>query len=302
MNLSKELLDELITKINREKAISTYIIEKDYYVTKLLKEIIKKDFNFVFKGGTSLSKCYKIINRFSEDIDLNYDFNGKILSKTKRLFINEIIESSAKECCLLLIDSKSINTEKDYNKYEFSYFKTHADKEYIKTNIEIETAFFLDSEPIEIQKANSIIGEYLLEKNRIDLIEKYDLKAFDVKVQSYKRTFIDKIFAICDYYHNKKSNFTSRHLYDLYKLFPLIKFDEEFYYVFDNVKQKRIEKKIGAQYLERRSISEQLQSIINSDFYKHDYNSNTTLICAEKISYKTVIDCIQIIKSKLKGR
>jgi len=46
------------------------IIEKDYYVTFLLKKIIEKQPGIVFKGGTSLSKCHKIISRFSEDIDL----------------------------------------------------------------------------------------------------------------------------------------------------------------------------------------------------------------------------------------
>jgi predicted nucleotidyltransferase component of viral defense system len=47
-------------------------IEKDYWITFALKNIFESDFseNIVFKGGTSLSKCYKMINRFSEDIDL----------------------------------------------------------------------------------------------------------------------------------------------------------------------------------------------------------------------------------------
>ena len=40
---------------------------------------------------------------------------------------------------------------------------------YIKPEVEVETAFFLDSNPIEVKKANSIIGEYLLEKNRLDI-------------------------------------------------------------------------------------------------------------------------------------
>jgi len=45
------------------------MIEKDYYVTYFLKEIAEKQPNIIFKGGTSLSKCHKVINRFSEDID-----------------------------------------------------------------------------------------------------------------------------------------------------------------------------------------------------------------------------------------
>lgn len=49
------------------------IIEKDYYVTVFLKLLAEKIPFIVFKGGTSLSKCHKVIRRFSEDIDLTID-------------------------------------------------------------------------------------------------------------------------------------------------------------------------------------------------------------------------------------
>ena len=47
--------------------------QKDYYVTVLLKLLAEKIPFIVFKGGTSLSKCHKVIRRFSEDIDLTID-------------------------------------------------------------------------------------------------------------------------------------------------------------------------------------------------------------------------------------
>lgn len=300
MNLSKELLKGLIEEIRIEKNIYPYIVEKDYYVTKLLKEIISRDHNFVFKGGTSLSKCYKIINRFSEDIDLNYDYNGTIPTGAKRFFINEIIEESAKKCGLILTNSKNIKKENDYIKYNFNYSKLYNGMGYIKSEVEVETAFFLDSNPIEVKKANSYIGEYLLENNRLDLIKKYDLNEFDVKVQSYIRTFIDKTIAICDYYHENRSSTTSRHLYDLYKLMPLIEFNKEFYNLFNLVIKNRIEKRIGQQYKLNTKISDQLNRIIETDFYKDDYNSNTLNICSEKISYEEVVENIRKIIEKLK--
>lgn len=48
------------------------IAEKDYYVTMILRELSERQDFIVFKGGTSLSKCYKAIKRFSEDIDIVY--------------------------------------------------------------------------------------------------------------------------------------------------------------------------------------------------------------------------------------
>lgn len=53
--------------------IAPALIEKDYYVTLILKRLNEEIPGLLFKGGTSLSKCYKLIDRFSEDIDLTLD-------------------------------------------------------------------------------------------------------------------------------------------------------------------------------------------------------------------------------------
>lgn len=86
MNLHKkpELFEQLILLTAEDKNIEPSIIEKDYYVTLFLKKLHKKEPDIIFKGGISLFKCHKIINRFSEDIDLNLD-NGQIkLTEARR--------------------------------------------------------------------------------------------------------------------------------------------------------------------------------------------------------------------------
>ena len=73
MNLHKnpqEFYDTLLVLDDRLNT-SPAIIEKDYYVTMILKALAKRVPNLLFKGGTSLSKCHKIINRFSEDFDIS---------------------------------------------------------------------------------------------------------------------------------------------------------------------------------------------------------------------------------------
>ena len=74
MNLhhDKEAFTELIIGAANELAIPTNVIEKDYYVTMILKQLAANAPDCVFKGGTSLSKCHKIIDRFSEDIDISF--------------------------------------------------------------------------------------------------------------------------------------------------------------------------------------------------------------------------------------
>ena len=58
----KETFEQVILKVSEETGIEAGIIEKDYYLTLLLKRIAQLQPNIIFKGGTSLSKCYKIIN------------------------------------------------------------------------------------------------------------------------------------------------------------------------------------------------------------------------------------------------
>jgi predicted nucleotidyltransferase component of viral defense system len=61
---------ELIRIIADEKSIDPSLVEKDYWIMHVLYGLKKQGFTFQLKGGTSLSKGFKIIERFSEDIDI----------------------------------------------------------------------------------------------------------------------------------------------------------------------------------------------------------------------------------------
>ena len=68
--------EEFINAVNLASEyfhILPIIVEKDYYVTMILRELSERQGFVVFKGGTSLSKCHKAIKRFSEDIDITID-------------------------------------------------------------------------------------------------------------------------------------------------------------------------------------------------------------------------------------
>lgn len=81
----KENFEQIILKVSEETGIEASIIEKDYYVTLFLKRIVEAVPNIIFKGGTSLSKCYKLINRFSEDIDLNIETDKRHTEGQKKI-------------------------------------------------------------------------------------------------------------------------------------------------------------------------------------------------------------------------
>lgn len=65
--------NDLIRAVGKEKGIEPYLVEKDYWIMNVLHGLNEGGFKFELKGGTSLSKGYKVINRFSEDIDIRIE-------------------------------------------------------------------------------------------------------------------------------------------------------------------------------------------------------------------------------------
>ena len=88
--LSKEERLTILTNIAEEKGIVENAIEKDFWVSMVLRSIFSMPYAdaLVFKGGTSLSKGWNLIERFSEDIDLAIDRKflgfGEELNKSQR--------------------------------------------------------------------------------------------------------------------------------------------------------------------------------------------------------------------------
>lgn len=77
MHQNRELFNTLMVKTANHLDIDVSYIEKDYLLTQFLYELSKLNPKIIFKGGTSLSKCYHVIQRFSEDIGLNIEYDQK---------------------------------------------------------------------------------------------------------------------------------------------------------------------------------------------------------------------------------
>jgi predicted nucleotidyltransferase component of viral defense system len=66
----KTNLKELCESISLKTNFPSLLLEKDYYLTKVLIALSKQDLGIIFKGGTCLNKCYLGFYRLSEDLDL----------------------------------------------------------------------------------------------------------------------------------------------------------------------------------------------------------------------------------------
>ena len=135
---------------------------------------------------------------------------------------------------------------------------------------------------------------------RDDLIEKYELVPFNIEVQRLERTFIDKVFAICDYYILKKTR-NSRHIYDIYKILPNIDLNNENMKKFvEEIRQIRKKNKNYVTAKDDADINKILKEIIDSKYYKTDFNKVTSLLLTKSVSYDEAISSIyKVIDSKV---
>lgn len=216
--------DSFIVLINDIQAKTGYradVIEKDYYVVLMLKELAYKQnsgLQAYFKGGTALYKALNTTNRFSEDIDVSVDTRGCCRSQNdKRL------ENASKKYISLPRDSAQGRTNRSevISIYTYIPITVYDQGDMLQRfgKVKVEATSFTISEPVEDLEISAIIYNQATEEQKNILRDIYDVKPFSIKTISLERNFIDKLFAAETYTRkssNRRSAFdASKHIYDL---------------------------------------------------------------------------------------
>ena len=293
----KENFEIAVRLASRYFNVSQAIVEKDYYVTLLLEELCKVLPNLVFKGGTSLSKCYKIIDRFSEDIDITLEQNSITQGNKKK--VKKSVVDICKQLEFELLNIEETRSRRDYNCYRIDYGALYESSS-LKPQLLLETVFMVKSYPIEVKSASSMIYDYFKITENEKAISRYELKPFPIKVQKLERTLIDKIFAICDYMIGNNINGHSRHIYDISRLLDNIKLDDNFALLINEVREDRKKNTKCYSAQDGIVISKLLKTIIDSNIYKEDYETITSKLISKPIKYEEAIESLKtIIESKI---
>lgn len=290
----KELFEQSVLRTSEALGIEASIVEKDYFVTLFLKEISKESLPVIFKGGTSLSKCHKLIKRFSEDIDLNIECEAKP-TQGQRKNLKSSIVSSIDRLGLQLTNPDDIFSNREYNKYVVD-FPSVFQSEILKRHLIIETVVYIRAYPALIMEASSLIYDYFKQNGLDALIEEYDLFPFELKVQTAERTFVDKVYAIGDYYLDGKIREHSRHLYDLYKLLKVVKLNDDLKELIASVREDRKSHKTCLSAQDDMNMRDLLDKIISEDTYKDDYTNITETLLFEPLSYDEAISALKQIR------
>ena len=292
----KEQFSDAINLTAYQTGVMAQAVEKDYYVSLILRKLAQRIPFIVFKGGTSLSKCHGVIKRFSEDIDITID--TEITQGQKQRVKSAIVEIAA-ELGMVVTNLNETHSRRDYNRYIIAYpsvLPTASDA--VQSAVLLETSFKTVSFPTVELPVRSYIGT-MMESEAPDLIKDFELEPFSMKVQGLDRTLADKIFAICDYYMQNTVQKHSRHLYDIHMLLPLVPLDENFRELMRDVREDRKASPVCVSAQDEVDIPAVLQQIIKENAYRSDYNNLTTQLLEEPIAYETVIASLRQVASQL---
>ncbi|MBQ5878251.1 MAG: nucleotidyl transferase AbiEii/AbiGii toxin family protein [Treponema sp.] len=306
LHQNKELFAELLTQTAESSIYSEEIIEKDYYVFLLLMKIKELNSNVVFKGGTSLSKCFGIIERFSEDIDLTFIEDVKKSKRSKQIKHN-LIEKISNHYDFQI--SNFDENQGDWNVQKYHFKTPVVSSSYQASNIDpkvtIELSFLSPCENPEKKEVDCYILKYIRE-NKLDIWDKYNIDyidKFEMNVQPMQMTYIDKVYALCDYFldPNKNPDKCSRHLYDIHQMTPSIIFNSDFEKMIKKIRAHRtsLEKAYSTKTNQTKTIKDIVSEFSLNDYYKDDYNKKTKKLIGNKnITYEMTIDNINKIVSE----
>ncbi len=233
---------QILDIASAETSLPRLAVEKDWWVTMALKALSTTQFSHLmsFKGGTSLSKGWKLIDRFSEDIDIALKREDRFaisstsntqLAKARRSARHYIIRELPDElqAALSSLDLRDFSIEAEIEKVVAGKtIDIRADKHpsviyinydsivpetsaYVHPRVKIEISCLSMDEPVEEKQLRSFISESVKEIEDIMV---------DFKTVIPTRTFLEKIFLLHEEFQSDKPrNYRmSRHLYDLEKI------------------------------------------------------------------------------------
>ena len=237
LNKEQQLL--LLAEAHKKTKLLEVVIEKDEWVTAVIRSLFSMPYaeHLQFKGGTSLNKCWHLIERFSEDVDIA--ISREFLGFSEELSNNQIRNKLRKVSCSFIrenltidlskdLENQGINpdlfsvkvnvtedTTKDPEIIEVTYKSVIDGFPYISPIVKIEIGCRSMREPFEKVKIQSLLDEVFLDTP-------FSEKPFEVNAAVPQRTFIDKLCLLQEEFAKPqelvRTNRMSRHLYDIVKM------------------------------------------------------------------------------------
>lgn len=236
IDLEESKRRDIIQNVSNKSGLLPVSIEKDWWVVQVLKALFSLPYaeHLSFKGGTSLSKCWHLIERFSEDVDIaiNHEFLGfheplsktQISDKLRRAscsFVRDTLQKDLREQIVrqgigeeaytVSVDITPVSTT-DPETVTLSYRSLFDPQPYIINKVKIEVSARSMSEPVQKCMVTSFIDEVYP-----DAV--FHEGAIEVKAVMPERTFLEKVFLLQEEFAKPTGEIRvermSRHMYDI---------------------------------------------------------------------------------------
>lgn len=209
----------------RARGLRSAIIEKDYFVTEALRFLATSAGDkLIFKGGTSLSKGWNLIQRFSEDIDIFLDpaaFQPALGKNGIDRELKKLRDRIDGQAGLIYLPAESKTIGGFGRSDRFSYAQKFGGPGEVAASVLVETGTASGREPTVTVELQSYLAQFLRETGVS--LGADDERGFPMRLLHFRRTFVEKMFAI----HSKVQLLKrqglplgsyARHYYDLYQL------------------------------------------------------------------------------------
>lgn len=224
LHLDKTLFVNMVRITAQQMNMPAIYVEKDYWITYALYTIFHNEIgkDTVFKGGTALSKCYTMIDRFSEDIDLvvlrkSGETDNKLKSKLKT--ISKVVETIMPEVEIADITHKMGMNRKTAHTYVKAFEGNYGQARDV---IVLESSWLGHYEPYTTKSIGSFVGNMMVNNGQKDMAKENGLLPFDLLVLEPIRTICEKIMSLVrfSYGENPVDDLKKkiRHTYDLHQL------------------------------------------------------------------------------------
>ena len=216
-----KLFSDTLRAASEQLDIKLEFVEKDYWITLVLNHLSKSKYvdESVFKGGTSLSKGYNLIERFSEDVDIAIiNDKGKTGNEIKTIIrsIEKEITCDLKELQMTGVTSKGSK----FRKSVFEYTATKKGNANNKLIVEINS--FTNPFPFQKLTMQSMVFDFLMKTGNEKYVDQYNLKSFELNVLGKEQTLLEKMVSLIRFSFKENTieglSEKIRHFYDLYYL------------------------------------------------------------------------------------
>jgi len=223
MNLHKDkkLFSDLLRAASQHLDIKLEFVEKDYWISLLLHRLAKSKYASVsvFKGGTSLSKGYNMIERFSEDVDIAIVHDEDKSANEIKTIIRNIEKEITND--LLELPTEGITSKGSrFRKSVFEY--PGHDRSVVNNKLIVEINSFANPFPYKELILQSMVYDFLSQTGNEIFINQYNLSPFELNVLNKEQTLIEKMVSLIRFsYHENIIYGISgkiRHFYDIYFL------------------------------------------------------------------------------------